>query len=428
MMPKAPILTLLMLVLLTFTARAHEDSAPVDSQKAVPVAASKVSRGMLRDWAFAEGIAQGIRREYLSFERPGRVTFIAKDDNGIQLRAGSQVSGPQSGETFGQLLGRVDEREDTEVVRGYESNLSGAKERISQTRAQLEQARNNLELARDNFQRTESIWQQKLIPKEQYDAARTDKLNAEQALSSAEAELKAAISQERSAIAQLNQAKVGLEKTSLFAPFDGVLRKVNVREGDYWGGPAAVMSDREREASAAMVIVDTSQYEVTLNVPYYATGKLAEGQAVFLSHSPAALVAAAQANDMSSVTQGRVFSVSPSISLEQRAVEVKVHTIAGAELLLDGMFVTAWILVEERPQTLKVPNQAILMRDNKPFVYMLDADNRAQLRAVQTGIEDLQEIEILEGLNDGDQVVTVGKHKLADGTPVRLVNGGAKHE
>ena len=395
----------------------------VTAQKTeVAVAAVKAETGTVYDWAFSSGIAQGIRREYLNFERGGKVTFIAKDSKGIPLRAGSQVTGPKAGERFGQLLARVDERSDTEAVRGYEASLTAASLRIEQAKAQYQQAQNNLALAKTNFSRTESIWQQKLISKDQYESSRTELLNAKESERTALAELETAKSQEKSAIAELNQAKVGLEKTSIFAPFDGVLRKVNVNEGDYFSGPSGATTDKEREVSSAMVVVDTSQYEVTLNVPYYAADKLKEGQAVFLSWSSAALLSASK-NQFSdnSVAIGTVFSVSPSISLEQRAIEVKVHTSQGAALLKDGLYVTAWIMIDKKQSALVIPDQAIVARDNKPYVYVVNNNQEVSLVAVELGIQDLDKVEVLSGLEVGMQVVTVGKHKLVNGTRVRLV-------
>ncbi|WDE02617.1 efflux RND transporter periplasmic adaptor subunit [Thalassomonas actiniarum] len=406
-------------MLLSCTAFSSVATSQVNRQ---PVRAVAVETGTVYDWAFSEGVAQGIRREYLSFEKGGKITFIASDDNQIPLRAGSRVYGPKAGEKFGQLLARVDERADIESVREFEAALNAARLRIAQADSQLKQVENNLQLAKNSFARNESVWKKKLIPKEKYEASRTELLNAKESLTTAKAELATAKSQEKSALAQLNQAKVALEKTSIFAPFDGVLRKVNVRQGDYWGGPAAATSDRQREASSAMVVVDTREYEVTLNVPYYAGDKLQENQAVFLSWSPAKLLAAAKSGfSGDQVTQGVVYSVSPSINLEQRAIEVKVHTRSGAGLLKDGMHVTAWIMVAKKENVTLVPNSAIVTRNNKPFVYAVTEQSKAELVAVQTGIEDLNQVEITRGLSAGMQVITEGKHKVVNGSDVRLV-------
>lgn len=390
-------------------------------QQKVAVEVKAVSTSTIYDWAFSEGLAQGIRREYLNFEKGGKITFIAEDQNGIAVRAGSHVLGPKTGEKFGQLLARVDERTDLESVKNYEAALRSAQLSISLSESRIKQAQNNYNLAKTSFERTEAVWKQKLIPKEQYESSRTELLNAQETLKTAKTELANAKNQEKSAIAQLNQAKLGLEKTSIFAPFDGVLRKVNVREGDFWAGPSGSVSDREKEATSAMVVVDNSQYEVTLNVPYYAAGKLKENQPVYISWSSALLTQSAQSQFSDElVAKGRIFSVSPSISLEQRAIEVKVHTDQGAELLKDGMHVMAWILVDKKEQVLMVPNEAMVVRNNKPYVFV-EQDGKAKLTKIETGIEGLDNVEVISGLTTGMKVITVGKHKLVDGTEIRLV-------
>ncbi|TMP36470.1 efflux RND transporter periplasmic adaptor subunit [Pseudoalteromonas rubra] len=391
------------------------------------VEASSVTKQTIRDWAFAEGIAQGIRREYLNFESGGKVVFLADDQSGNRLRAGSFVTGPKPGERFGQLLARVDERTGAEAVKGYEASLRSAVLGIEQAQAQLHQAQNNHNLAKTSFERAQSMWERKLIAKERFEAVKTELLNAQQSMHTATAALDSARSQKLAAQAQLNQGKVNLEKTGIFAPFDGQLRTVNIRQGDYWAGPAAVMSDKDRETHAAMVVIDTSQYEVTLNVPYYAADKLAEGQTVYLSWSNEKLLNAANSGfTTGDISLGKIFSVSPSISLSKRAIEVKVHTFAGAQHLKDGMHVSAWIKVAEKPLALSVPHQAVMMRNNQPFVYVINAANKAQLTPVETGIEDLDRIEILSGLSAGQQVVVNGEHLLVHGSAVRVV--GVTHE
>jgi len=392
--------------------------------KKVAVSAVEAEKQDIYEWVFAEGLAQGLRREFLNFERGGKVTFIAKDDKGIALRAGTEVRGARNGERYGQLLARVDERSDTEQVHQNEAALVSARLGIEQAQSQMQQAENNLALSETSFARTESIWNKKLIPKEQFESARTELLNAKASLRLAEANLKTAKSQEKSAIAALNQAKVGLEKTSIFAPFDGVLRKVNIREGDYVAGPGAGSNDTEREVSSAMVVVDTSQYEVTLNVPYFLGEKLQENQPVYIGWSPVALAeSAATGFEQGNVAKAYVFSVSPSISLDKRAIEVKVHTTQGADFLKDGLFVTAWILVDKKQNALTVPFNAIVTRDNQPYVYRINEQGNAELVKIRVGIESLEQVEVVSGLQAGQAVVTTGKHKLVDGTTVRVVRG-----
>ena len=265
--------------------------------------------------------------------------------------------------------------------------------------------------------------EKKLISKKLFDVARTELLNDQEMLTTANSELSAALSDRDSTQADLNQTKVELEKTSIYAPFDGVLRIMNIRPGDYFAGPAPASSEREKESTSAAVIVDTSEYEITLNVPAYAGDELAEGQLVYIGASPQTIRLAAKTEfTRGKVAKGYVFSVSPSISLDKRAITVKVHTEQGAEYLKDGMYVNAWILTSQKKNAKVIPHSALLMRDNKPFVFVLK-DNRAWLRPITMGIFGDSSIEIINGLHLGDKVITTGKHKLVHGASVKVVEG-----
>lgn len=403
-----------------FTHSAHADTSQ-RSTKAVSVAVVQVQKDTIYDWVTAEGIAQGIRREYLNFERGGKVTFIARDDQGIPLRAGSFVRGPQAEGELGQLLASVDERADEEALKQSEAELRSAGLNVEQALSAMKQAKNSLALAESEFERIESIWKKKLISKQEYDASRTQLLNSREAIRTAKAQYEAAKSQQAAAGAGLNQARLGLEKTSIYAPFDGVLRRVNIRQGDYFSGPGAG-SDREQEVSSAMVVVDNSQYELTLNIPYYYADTVKELQSVLVALNSNIIDQVSQdRSGLDQITQGKVFSVSPGISLDTRAVEVKVHTTSGAQLLKDGLFVNAWILVNQKDDALVLPYEALVVRNNQFYVYTVSEQNKAQLVPVQVGIEGLRQVEVTAGLSEGDRIVTNGHHLLVNGTAVKVV-------
>jgi HlyD family secretion protein len=391
------------------------------SREKIKVAVIKVQRETISNWALAEGLSQGIRREYLNFEKSGRVTFIAKDNKKIQLREGSFVYGPSKNKKFGELIASIDERADSERLNQIQAGLNASGQQVLQAESSLIRSKNNLALSKSKFMRTQSIWEKKLISKSRFDVARNSLLNAEEAHKAAQAALSAEKSQLNSQQAILNQAKVSLEKTSIYAPFNGILRTVNIRQGDYFSGPGTGLTEREKESSAAVVVVDTSQYEITLNVPIYSGIDIQEDQQVYIGYSSLDISKAIESEfSFGKVAKGRVFSVSPSISLDKRAIEVKVHTSEGAQYLKDGMYVSAWILVSQQLDTLVVPFNAVMMRDNKPYVFVLKGE-KAELKQVATGIIGHHKIQVTEGLQPGDLIVATGNHKLVNGSLVQVV-------
>ena len=127
------------------------------------------------------------------------------------------------------------------------------------------------------------------MSRDEFERFRTTLRNAEVAVEAADSGLSAVISEVKSVAAQLNQATVSLEKTSLFAPFDGVVTTMTIRQDNYYYPPAGVNSNREREASSAIVVIDDSQYEIQLEVTEQDAMNVQEGQTVYLASNDLAL-------------------------------------------------------------------------------------------------------------------------------------------
>jgi membrane fusion protein (multidrug efflux system) len=79
------------------------------------------------------------------------------------------------------------------------------------------------------------------------------------------------------------------------------------------------------------------------------------------------------------------------------------------------------VVVETLPRlSLSVPELAVIGEGDSRFVYVVDDSGKARRTSVRTGLRSSGRIEIVEGLKAGQQVVTEGVVKLADGMEVRL--------
>ena len=119
--------------------------------------------------------------------------------------------------------------------------------------------------------------------------------------------------------------------------------------------------------------------------------------------------------------KGRVWSVSPSQSLQRRSFQIKVRTEGDASSLRDGMFIRAWIATLEKQETLALPWQVLSFRDNQPFVYVVNDDNTVEKRELTIGVQGLNKLEIVMGINAGERVVVRGQHLLAPGSKVLVL-------
>lgn len=369
------------------------------------VAVVPVKRSNLVQWRVSQGIAEAVQKRYLTFEAAGTVAEIGIDAAGAPLREGSRVEGPGTG-NGGQVLARLDDREACARLLQAEAEHRRTERRLAVAEAAFDQARS--ELVRANTLAARGI------------ASRKAAEAAEIALRTAQAELNAARAEVDSAGAQVRQAVLLVGKMTLRAPFDGRLSLVNLRVGDHIEG-AAVQSRLSREKSAAMVLVNDGVFEITLNLPLRDAGDLAPGQRVLASGNAPALAQAAGTEKVHpDVGSGEIWSVSPSIGLGSRAVQVKVRVHGGD--IRDGMFATVWIAATEASDVLTLPRSALSYNGQNPFVFIASGSGPVvERRKLALGLETHERVAVLTGLTDGDRVVVAGQHLLDDGMAVRIV-------
>jgi len=396
----------------------RKDKAPM------PVRIVKAYKGKIQQWVIGEGTALAVRREFLNFERSGKVVYINQDNDGKDLREGSTVRGPIPGEKFGQLLARIDKREQIESLRIHEATLAQAQQNVKALKAALDQCENEYKFAQSNFERSKQLFKKGLKPKVGFDTDKINYLNSQTAKKNAKAQLHAAQSQVKSAIAQLNQAKIDLEKTSIFAPFDGIITYINIKIGDY-SGPEYI--DKSSESTliktSPIVVIDPSTYEITINLPSF-DGKLVErGQFAIITWGKTLPSIIEENENSTNYATGIVYSVSPSISPGGRSILVKIRTASGAEHIWDGQYVSCWIAVKEKNDAVLAPSNSLIYRNNQAHVFTIDKQtNSVKKCSVITGIEDVKIVEILQGIDPGDLIVTDGRHMLVNGTTVKILD------
>ncbi len=200
--------------------------------------------------------------------------------------------------------------------------------------------------------------------------------------------------------ASLEQANIQLDEVVIKAPFDGVIASLTISQGSRVSQQTVVA----RLLSQAM--------EVSLAVPESAISQVKEGQSAALK------LTAYPDKDF----PGKVTSIAPTAAKDTRTFEVKVTPTDGDGLLRSGMYANVSILVQERKNTLVVPQAAVTMQKKQPSVYVVKSDNTVEQRAVTTGLKDQTQIEILSGLQAGDTIVIAGQSNLVDGAKVTLNN------
>ena len=125
--------------------------------------------------------------------------------------------------------------------------------------------------------------------------------------------------------------------------------------------------------------------------------------------------------------QATVTVVSPMIDPATRTLRVKASLPNPETRLRPGLFARADLGVARREGVLMVPEEAILQRSDGQVVFRLVAGNRVERRVVKTGFAKDGRVEIVEGVDAGDRIVTRGHTALVDGgvVTVRAPDGSA---
>jgi membrane fusion protein (multidrug efflux system) len=222
---------------------------------------------------------------------------------------------------------------------------------------------------------------------------RTRKLLAQEA--SSEAELELAEANWRSAVARLDLEKVRLERTTIRAPFSGIVGERFVSLGDYI------------TTSTSLATLQTfDPQRAAFEVPERYAQRLAVGQ-------PITFAVAATSGSY----EGRVDFVDPVVQLPGRTIQVKAIVSNPRRALLPGMFIEVRLATEERPNAIVVPEDAILPLQGADYVWIVE-EAKATRREVTLGVRVPGFVEILEGVQGGDQVVVGGLERLSEGVGV----------
>ncbi len=188
--------------------------------------------------------------------------------------------------------------------------------------------------------------------------------------------------------AQLDLAQIRLDDTTLTAPFDGVVARINVAPGEQVAqGPV-------------LTLIDVSRFKVTVTVDEVDVARVAPGQDVEVLID--ALGPPPQI--------GRVQRIAPQATNERNvtAYEVELEVAPGNRPLRSGMTASATIITAKRENALSVPVQAVREENGVTVVDVVVNDNgRTTLvtQPVETGIRAGDRIEIISGLNEGQQVL-----------------------
>jgi HlyD family secretion protein len=257
------------------------------------------------------------------------------------------------------------------------------------------------EQAQREANRLRSLLSRKLISEDRVDQAESTARAGEAACEAARAT--AAVSRARVGVTEAT-----LEKTRLEAPFDGVVAEINGELNEF-------------VTPSPIGIATPPAIDLIANDCFYLTAPIDEVDVASVSLEQAARITLDAFGEREFA--GRVRRIADyvlDVEKQARTVDVEVEFVHQEDIdrLLAGYSADVEIILEVRKNTLRIPTEALL---EGRYVYLfLPQAGTVERREVQTGTANWDHTEILEGLDEGDLVVTsVDREGLGDGVDAR---------
>jgi membrane fusion protein (multidrug efflux system) len=247
----------------------------------------------------------------------------------------------------------------------------------SLAQAEVADSKARLDLAQANFDRAQSL-------------SRTGS-GTERALDEARSALQVA-----RAATQLAEAR--LAKLSITAPFDGRVGLRAVSPGAY-ATPGETIVNLEK----------IDQLKLDFRVPETRLNQVSVGQDVEIT------VDAFPGRRFG----GQIYAIDPLLDVNGRSLRIRARLPNPETVLRPGLFARVIIKGLEERQVVRVPESAVVPSGEDKLVYSI-VGGKAKENKVTTGRRRAGEVEILQGIEDGTQVVTSGQGRLRDGMPVRI--------
>lgn len=404
-------LTLVLTVVIVLNIRGKKEDA-------VEVQTEKVKRGDVIKTVSASGKIQPVTDIKISSNVSAKILQLT-------VKEGDKVK-------RGQVLVSLDRT-------FYDAQLDQAKAEHLRAKSQVATAQANYEKAQQDFARVKDLTAKQLASASELEVAQTT-------LSTTRASVESAESQVQAAEASAQQAADNLSKTTIYAPIDGTISKLNKKVGE-------IALGSQFSQDVIMIVANLNEMEARVNVD--------ENDVVAVEIGDTAVIEVDALTEQK--LRGRVTEIANSATVkatgtseEKTEFEVKIALDDTPLMLRPGMSTTSDITTDVRGNTLKVPIQCVTVREperlkrkegvekegaamasdtNTQFVPNKDGvveivfvieNGMAVARPVKTGIQSESHIEILDGIKENDEVV-VGNFRaiskiLENGSKVKVDN------
>jgi HlyD family secretion protein len=296
--------------------------------------------------------------------------------------------------------------------------------------------------AKANYERNKKLFADKVISASDFETFESNFGVAQQDVASAKANVSAALFNIKSAEASMKDAAENLRKTNIFAPVSGIISLLNVEAGE------RVVGTSQMAGTEMMRIANLRNMEVRVNVNENDIVRVNIGDTAVIdvdAYSSSGRKFKGIVKEIANTAAGAATATSISAdAVTEFEVKVKILNESFNDLMTSrakrsypfkpGMTASVEIITERKNAVVSVPIAAVTTRSNTPVanasgegsqaksgpendkkpqkeqvikeVVFVDVNGKAEMKEVKTGISDFENIEILSGLKEGEQIIS----------------------
>lgn len=199
--------------------------------------------------------------------------------------------------------------------------------------------------------------------------------------------------------AQLDLLKIQLGRTYIKSPVSGIVDKLNIDKGELLNPGTSIAE-----------IIRIDNVKLVGGIPEKEIGNVKYGDDVKIK------VSAYTNKDF----YGKIQHISSNADKTSKTFDVKIIINNSNKLLKPGMLARFSMLRDKYDNAILIPSSSVIQTENSPIVY-IEKDGKVTERKIKLGNNSSEKVVVLEGISEGEKLVTVGQQNLSNGDLVNIV-------
>lgn len=380
----------------------------------------------------AAGWVGGAKEIGVEFAKAERTTIIEKvsASGEIQPEVEVKLSPDVAGEIIelnvvegdsvseGNLLVKIRPDNFISALDRSKANLNQQIANLSQAKAALQRSEAQFTQAELNYNRQKTLYEQKAISEADFETAQANFVTAQKDLEAAKQSVVASEFVVKSSQATVNEAAENLRLTNVYSPVSGIVSNLLVEKGE------RVVGTAQMAGTEMLTIADLSKMEVRVDVN--------ENDIIRLSMGDTTIIDVDSYSSTGKKFKGIVTSIANTANTKASAdavtefkVKIRILNSSYDDLVAEGtkypfrpgMTASVEIITTSKDNVLSVPLSAVTTRDNKldtlvggttksKELVFVSENGVAKLKEIKTGISDFENIEVLEGITEGEEIIS----------------------